>query len=223
MTQHSVSTGNGVVTYATTDAKMLWKGEVIEIEMHKFCGPMFMKDGEEFVPPAEDSRPDFKLFWDWVMDCLEIGYAELMPKTSYVNICNSLRLLNQIGLKIYGQGMDANGNEEQGSMDYDFEAIKTKIESLVIKGIESEVAVMQYKYATHRLIDSVWTVVYQELENGKVQIIRYDRDNMVGYKLENKLPKAKMIESGANRTLLSIRVDDKELEVENKGYIFNYR
>ena len=42
------------------------------------------------------------------------------------------------------------------------------------------------KYATERLIDSVWTVAYREVEGG-VEIVSYDRGSSIGYKQEKAL------------------------------------
>lgn len=49
------------------------------------------------------------------------------------------------------------------------------------------------KYATKRLIDSVWTVAYQEVEGG-ARIVSYDRENPVGYNQERELPRMDLIE-----------------------------
>ena len=89
--------------------------------------------------------------------------------------------------------------------------------------------------ATERLIDSVWTVVYQIVEEGKVKILSYDRNNPEGYKQERELPRMSMKEDG-KRVVTHLRIDsdpgyfdywcqnDKgELyEVVNPQYVFSY-
>lgn len=49
------------------------------------------------------------------------------------------------------------------------------------------------KYATERLLDSVWTVAYREVKGG-VKIISHCRGNPVGYEQEEELPRMRLIE-----------------------------
>tara|TARA_R100001463_G_C3477856_1_gene216602 strand:- start:109 stop:423 length:315 start_codon:yes stop_codon:yes gene_type:complete len=53
---------------------------------------------------------------------------------------------------------------------------------------------MGTKYATQRLIDSVWTVAYQEVEGG-ARILSYNRESPIGYGQEKELPRMGFIES----------------------------
>jgi hypothetical protein len=83
---------------------------------------------------------------------------------------------------------------------------------------------------TFRLIDSVWTVTYKMLDNGKAEIISYNRDDAEGYEKEGKLPFIDVVENGARIvTHLSFRdgrsVTSKEInriEVANPAHVFHY-
>lgn len=75
--------------------------------------------------------------------------------------------------------------------------------------------------ATQRLIDSVWSLVYEVVEGG-VFIHRYDRTNEAGYTLEGKVPKVRMLED-TERNVISIDLDGKtSYNVVNKKNIFSY-
>lgn len=53
--------------------------------------------------------------------------------------------------------------------------------------------------ATERLIDSVWTLEYNILPNGKVEILKYSREDIEGYENEKNLPR------------LNLQEDDKRI------------
>lgn len=87
------------------------------------------------------------------------------------------------------------------------------------------------KYATKRLIDSVWTLGYNETEEG-IEIVSYDRENPIGYKQEKTLPQVNIIEDD-ERTIIGVQFRDytysfqdagygTELKVLNPQYIFAY-
>ncbi|RPJ74278.1 MAG: hypothetical protein EHM20_10880 [Alphaproteobacteria bacterium] len=57
----------------------------------------------------------------------------------------------------------------------------------------------EIKKATKRLIDSVWTVTYKLLENGKVEILGYNREDREGYEKEGKLPMCRILEEEKGR------------------------
>lgn len=78
------------------------------------------------------------------------------------------------------------------------------------------------KVATQRLIDSVWTVVYEEdLTRDEVVVLAYSRSLKTGYDEEREHPTVNMIE-GRDRRLLAIKVDGVLLEVLNQKHIFDY-
>lgn len=56
--------------------------------------------------------------------------------------------------------------------------------------------------ATHRLIDSVWTVEYNTVSPTEVEVIRISRDDKEGYERERQLPQCKIVE------------DDKRIVIE---------
>jgi hypothetical protein len=91
-------------------------------------------------------------------------------------------------------------------------------------------------YATHRLIDSVWTLGYEKVSENEIRIISYDRDNPVGYKEEKNLPRIRIVED-EDRTVTDVIIDDfnaKSLsslasfksnmyKVVNPNHVFSYR
>lgn len=75
--------------------------------------------------------------------------------------------------------------------------------------------------ATQRLIDSVWSMVYEVVDGG-VFIHRYDRENDAGYMLEGKVPKLRVMED-TERNIIAIDLDGKTTyNVVNKKGIFSY-
>lgn len=84
--------------------------------------------------------------------------------------------------------------------------------------------------ATQRLINSVWSLVYELTEDGKVNIISHGRDNKDGYTQEGKVDQFRIRED-KNRTALSVVFapadpfdfnEDRELQVANPKHIFDY-
>lgn len=78
------------------------------------------------------------------------------------------------------------------------------------------------KYAVKRLIDSVWTLGYEEVDEYNVRVFSYDRDNPVGYEKEKELPKLVNIEND-ERVLEAVEIDGKRYAVVNPCFIFSYR
>lgn len=89
------------------------------------------------------------------------------------------------------------------------------------------------KYATERLINSVWTIKYEILDNGKAFVHSISRDNPIGYKKEKELNRFSLNESN-DRTVNGFYLSEYEpfkykasddgdyIEVENKQHIFSY-
>lgn len=89
--------------------------------------------------------------------------------------------------------------------------------------------------ATQRLIDSVWTLEYNHLPNGKIEVIKYSREDEEGYKKEKSLPRLSNVE-GDGRILTGVYLEPYEpykywadkktatlYEVENPAFIFSYK
>lgn len=89
--------------------------------------------------------------------------------------------------------------------------------------------------ATQRLIDSVWTLEYNVLNNGKIFVINYSREDEEGYKQEKSLPRINPKEN-TNRVLEGVYIQPYEpflywakkensvyYEVENPKHIFSYK
>lgn len=86
--------------------------------------------------------------------------------------------------------------------------------------------------ATKRLIDSVWTVEFEDLGNNQARIIRYSRNDEEGYEKEGKLPYGTVIED-EGRTVTGVRIDShhwsddknktvKTYTVVNPDHVFSY-
>ena len=67
---------------------------------------------------------------------------------------------------------------------------------------------METLLATQRLIDSVWTVEYQIVGEGKVKILSYTRENPEGYKRERELPRFSKTENADGRIFTHLHVGE---------------
>jgi hypothetical protein len=78
------------------------------------------------------------------------------------------------------------------------------------------------KVAVCRILDSVWTVIYQlETEETEARILHYSRDVTEGYEHERELPTFKLIESD-ERIFIGLEVDGVMYNVVNQKHIFSY-
>jgi len=90
--------------------------------------------------------------------------------------------------------------------------------------------------ATERMINSVWTVEYEIVSEGKVRILAYNRDDEEGYEREKELPRCKIIEDRV-RNVVGLRispvqpfsymsiekdVDSEYFDVVNVQHVFSY-
>jgi hypothetical protein len=89
--------------------------------------------------------------------------------------------------------------------------------------------------ATQRLIDSVWTVEFNILNENEVEIIRYSRNDKEGYDNEQTLPQCGIIED-EKRNIVGLLVRDefdaynwvnegncdKNYKVKNSKHVFSY-
>ena len=62
--------------------------------------------------------------------------------------------------------------------------------------------------ATHRLIDSVWTVGYNIVNENEIEVISFNRNDPEGYKNERTLPQCTVIEDD-KRNFVGLMVRDK--------------
>lgn len=90
--------------------------------------------------------------------------------------------------------------------------------------------------ATQNLIGSIWTLSYNILENGKIEILSFNRNDQEGYEKERELPRLNLIEDD-QRTVLQValmpfksfcswaNMDDPTTivyDVENPKHVFSY-
>lgn len=78
-----------------------------------------------------------------------------------------------------------------------------------------------FEKASHRLIDSVWTVTFRKVSDFSVELFAYNREDEDGYKFEGILPKVRINEDDG-RIITSIEVAGIEYKVENPKHIFSY-
>ncbi len=81
--------------------------------------------------------------------------------------------------------------------------------------------------ATHRLIDSVWTVQFTLNDNGTATIHSYNRQDPEGYERERQLPKGWLKEDD-DRTVTALVLKESgdaegvEYPVTNPKHVFDY-
>lgn len=89
--------------------------------------------------------------------------------------------------------------------------------------------------ATHRLIDSVWTLEFERIGDTQARITRYSRNDPEGYNREKELPQCTLVEAeGRVVTHVLLRENYKPFEwvdrdncdfifeVVNPLYVFSY-
>jgi hypothetical protein len=88
------------------------------------------------------------------------------------------------------------------------------------------------KYATHRLLDSVWTLGYKIVKN-EIVIYEHSRDLKVGYDNEKHLPQFRLQEDN-QRTVTGVYLKDYSpameglekysdpINVSNPKFVFSY-
>ncbi|WGH49531.1 hypothetical protein [Alishewanella phage vB_AspM_Slicko01] len=76
------------------------------------------------------------------------------------------------------------------------------------------------KFATKRLLESVWTLGYK-IVNDRVEIISYNRENDYGYENESVLPKMQIIENDM-RIAVGVTIDGTDYVVSNPQHVFSY-
>ena len=91
-------------------------------------------------------------------------------------------------------------------------------------------------YATHRLIDSVWTLVYEQVSDTEIKILAYARDITHGYRHEKELDNCELNQD-EKRIVHSVTlkdydsnfpfsrdasVNERTFTVTNSKHIFDY-
>lgn len=121
-------------------------------------------------------------------------------------------------------------NGKSVAKGFSFKLLPDGNETVVVLKYSEEV-----KYATKRLIDSVWTVSYKMNPDGTVHIISYDRENIIGYTKEKELPRCTFVET-PERLVTHLIIQEYEhfrswpdqskpheqFHVGNPKYIFSY-
>lgn len=210
---------NCIMTDSEVDATIVVDGRTINIEMHPFCGPSFFyadDDSEDFTP-EEGSK-----IWELLTPALMYSKAEKMAQCAALS--RHVRDLKELGIKCYSSPLE-DGFFGAGCVDLDDEDVMERIDRLVIEGIKSDFMVMQYGYATHRILDSVWTLVYKIIDDGSIEVLSHNRGNLVGYVLEKTLPKFMQKEEG-KRHMVSVEIKEgetvREFKVTNPKNVFMY-
>ncbi len=98
------------------------------------------------------------------------------------------------------------------------------------KGRQIELEVGKIYHAMKPVINSVWTASFTVVEEGKIYLITYDRDNPIGYDREAEF--YLHVKEDDKRNITEIRVSEDssshstrpsdEFEVVNSKYIFSY-
>jgi hypothetical protein len=88
------------------------------------------------------------------------------------------------------------------------------------------------KYATRRLLDSVWTLAY-EVVDGEIVIDEHSRDLDIGYEKEHELPQYRLLEDDYRiveavcfrqytSEMLGLASYGDFIDVSNPKYVFDY-
>lgn len=93
----------------------------------------------------------------------------------------------------------------------------------------------EIKLATQRLIDSVWTLQYEQIDESTIKILQYDRTTDVGYERERELEQCSLVEEIGRvvthvrfrpyrnfSTFVTEETMTREMKVINPKYIFSY-
>jgi hypothetical protein len=89
--------------------------------------------------------------------------------------------------------------------------------------------------ATKRLIDAVWTLEYEIVDDKTIKIIQYNSSDPEGYQKEKQLPRCELEET-KDRTVISVWIKPyvpfeyamvkdhkaKKYEVVNPQFVFSY-
>ena len=81
--------------------------------------------------------------------------------------------------------------------------------------------------ATHRLIDSVWTVEFTLNPDNTATIHNYNRQDPEGYERERQLPKGWLLEDDERTVTALVLKESKDTEaveypVTNQKHVFDY-
>lgn len=78
-----------------------------------------------------------------------------------------------------------------------------------------------YMKAVKRIINSVWTLEYNLVALGEIEILHFSRDDEEGYRNEYTLPKGDVIEN-AERIVTGAVISGIDYKVINQKHIFSY-
>nr|WP_321458695.1 hypothetical protein [uncultured Vibrio sp.] len=83
---------------------------------------------------------------------------------------------------------------------------------------------LELKLASHRLIDSVWTMAYIPLGNDQIHVVMYGRDYQHSYlpEIYNDQKRLERKFELERRTLSWVVIDGQRYEVSNQQFIFSY-
>ena len=74
------------------------------------------------------------------------------------------------------------------------------------------------KIAVKRLINSVWTLVYKQIDEKNIEVISYDRENPIGIEKERELPLCELVED-ENRTVIGAKIQERNKTGFNSGWV----
>ncbi len=78
------------------------------------------------------------------------------------------------------------------------------------------------KFATHRLIDSVWVLLYLDISDTEIQIVYHGDLLSFGVVIEKHAPSFRLVEDD-NRIVQSAQISDRVFTVINPEHVFGYR
>lgn len=78
-----------------------------------------------------------------------------------------------------------------------------------------------FEKASHRILDSVWTMTFRKVGPNQVEILAFNREDDDGYQFERMMPRLQVNE-GAGRIVESIEICGQRFDVENQKHVFSY-
>lgn len=82
-----------------------------------------------------------------------------------------------------------------------------------------------YKFATNRILDAVWVLVYQPMINDEIKIYHYAEMSWFGTLIEGHAPTCELHTTGADRVVRSVTFNSDKLirlRVFNAYPVFDY-
>lgn len=137
------------------------------------------------------------------------------------DICATIKLLFNNDIALTGRVLMANAPQDTEWTQQDIETYLNsicKVTETFSVGPEGLNMGTDTKMAVKRLINSVWTLVYKQVDENSIKIISYDRENPIGIEKERELPLCELIEDD-QRTVTGAKIQERNNTGFNSGWV----